>query len=154
MEPATRSSFRRRSRASTGSRVRRARLQTPQQFPETQRPADRETSARSSRQERVRCERACSRFRYPSLLPIFWSAVMLSCRSSLAVIMDYSAENATVTELAWSALVSGLELVHNGAVKKGRSPMPHYVSLLRYTAQGIAKVKESPSRLDAARKVA
>jgi uncharacterized protein with GYD domain len=68
--------------------------------------------------------------------------------------MDYSAENATVTELAWSALVSGLELVHNGAVKKGRSPMPHYVSLLRYTAQGIAKVKESPSRLDAARKVA
>lgn len=30
--------------------------------------------------------------------------------------------------------------------------MPHYVALLRYTAQGIAKVKESPSRLDAARK--
>jgi uncharacterized protein with GYD domain len=32
--------------------------------------------------------------------------------------------------------------------------MPHYVSLLRYTAQGIAKVKESPARLDAARKAA
>lgn len=32
--------------------------------------------------------------------------------------------------------------------------MSHYVSLLRYTAQGIAKVKESPSRLDAARKAA
>ena len=32
--------------------------------------------------------------------------------------------------------------------------MPHYVTLLRYTAQGIAKVKESPTRLDAARKSA
>jgi uncharacterized protein with GYD domain len=32
--------------------------------------------------------------------------------------------------------------------------MPHYIGLLRYTAQGIAKVKESPSRLDAARKAA
>ena len=32
--------------------------------------------------------------------------------------------------------------------------MPHYISLLRYTAQGAAKIKESPSRLDAARKLA
>jgi uncharacterized protein with GYD domain len=32
--------------------------------------------------------------------------------------------------------------------------MPHYISLLRYTAQGIAKVKESPSRLDSARNLA
>jgi len=32
--------------------------------------------------------------------------------------------------------------------------MPHYVALLRYTAQGVAKIKESPSRLDAARKAA
>ena len=32
--------------------------------------------------------------------------------------------------------------------------MPHYVGLLRYTAQGIAKIKESPARLDAARKAA
>jgi uncharacterized protein with GYD domain len=32
--------------------------------------------------------------------------------------------------------------------------MPHYVTLLRYTQQGILKVKESPSRLDAARKAA
>jgi uncharacterized protein with GYD domain len=32
--------------------------------------------------------------------------------------------------------------------------MPHYVGLLRYTQQGIAKVKESPARLDAARKAA
>jgi uncharacterized protein with GYD domain len=32
--------------------------------------------------------------------------------------------------------------------------MPHYVSLLRYTAQGIAKIKESPNRLDSARKLA
>ena len=32
--------------------------------------------------------------------------------------------------------------------------MPHYVSLLRYTPQGIAKIKESPARLDAARKAA
>ena len=32
--------------------------------------------------------------------------------------------------------------------------MPHYVTLVRYTQQGISKVKESPSRLDAARKAA
>ena len=32
--------------------------------------------------------------------------------------------------------------------------MPHYVTFLRYTSQGIAKVKESPARLDAARKAA
>jgi uncharacterized protein with GYD domain len=32
--------------------------------------------------------------------------------------------------------------------------MPHYVTLVRYTAQGIAKVKQSPARLDAARKAA
>jgi uncharacterized protein with GYD domain len=32
--------------------------------------------------------------------------------------------------------------------------MSHYVMLLRYTQQGIAKVKDSPARLDAARKAA
>lgn len=32
--------------------------------------------------------------------------------------------------------------------------MPHYISLLRYTQQGIAKIKESPARLDAAKKAA
>ena len=32
--------------------------------------------------------------------------------------------------------------------------MPHYVTLVRYTPQGISKVKESPSRLDAAKKAA
>ena len=32
--------------------------------------------------------------------------------------------------------------------------MPHYVTLLRYTPQGAAKIKESPARLDAARKAA
>jgi uncharacterized protein with GYD domain len=32
--------------------------------------------------------------------------------------------------------------------------MPHYVSLLRYTQQGAAKIKESPTRLDAAKKAA
>ena len=32
--------------------------------------------------------------------------------------------------------------------------MPHYIGLLRYTAQGITKIKESPDRLDAARKAA
>ena len=32
--------------------------------------------------------------------------------------------------------------------------MPHFVTLLRYTQQGISKIKESPSRLDAARKTA
>jgi uncharacterized protein with GYD domain len=32
--------------------------------------------------------------------------------------------------------------------------MPHFVSLMRYTQQGIAKIKESPARLDAAKKAA
>jgi uncharacterized protein with GYD domain len=32
--------------------------------------------------------------------------------------------------------------------------MPHYVTLLRYTQQGISRIKESPARLDAARKSA
>ena len=32
--------------------------------------------------------------------------------------------------------------------------MPHYVTLIRYTQQGAAKIKESPARLDAARKAA
>jgi uncharacterized protein with GYD domain len=32
--------------------------------------------------------------------------------------------------------------------------MPHDVTLLRYTQQGAAKIKESPARLDAAKKAA
>jgi len=32
--------------------------------------------------------------------------------------------------------------------------MPHFVTLVRYTQQGIAQIKDSPSRLDAARKAA
>ena len=32
--------------------------------------------------------------------------------------------------------------------------MPHFVTLIRYTQQGIAKIKESPARLDAAKKAA
>ncbi len=32
--------------------------------------------------------------------------------------------------------------------------MPHYVTLVRYTSQGIAKINESPARLDAARTAA
>ena len=32
--------------------------------------------------------------------------------------------------------------------------MPHFVTLIRYTHQGIAKIKESPARLDAAKKAA
>lgn len=32
--------------------------------------------------------------------------------------------------------------------------MPHFVTLVRYTQQGIAKIKESPKRLDAAKKAA
>ena len=32
--------------------------------------------------------------------------------------------------------------------------MPHFVSLIRYTHQGLSKIKESPSRLDAAKKAA
>jgi len=32
--------------------------------------------------------------------------------------------------------------------------MPHFVTLIRYTHQGISKIKDSPTRLDAARKAA
>ncbi len=32
--------------------------------------------------------------------------------------------------------------------------MPHYVTLVRYTHQGMSKIKESPARLDAAKKAA
>ena len=32
--------------------------------------------------------------------------------------------------------------------------MPHFVTLVRYTAQGISKIKDSPARLDAAKKAA
>ena len=32
--------------------------------------------------------------------------------------------------------------------------MPHYVTLVRYTHQGISKIQDSPSRLDAAKKAA
>lgn len=32
--------------------------------------------------------------------------------------------------------------------------MPHYISLLRYTQQGATRIKESPARLDAAKKAA
>ncbi len=32
--------------------------------------------------------------------------------------------------------------------------MPHFVTLLRYTQQGMTKIKESPARLDAAKKAA
>ena len=32
--------------------------------------------------------------------------------------------------------------------------MPHFVSLVRYTQQGIGKIKESPARLDAGKKAA
>jgi uncharacterized protein with GYD domain len=32
--------------------------------------------------------------------------------------------------------------------------MPHFVTLIRYTQQGIAKINDSPARLDAAKKSA
>ena len=32
--------------------------------------------------------------------------------------------------------------------------MPHFVTLVRYTHQGMAKIKDSPARLDAAKKAA
>jgi len=32
--------------------------------------------------------------------------------------------------------------------------MSHYVALIRYTQQGIAKIKDSPARLDTAKKAA
>src|SRR5215471_10452175 len=44
--------------------------------------------------------------------------------------------------------------VHNDTVEREVLRMPHYIGMLRYTAEGIAKVKDSPARLDAARKAA
>ena len=38
---------------------------------------------------------------------------------------------------------------HNGGTR-----MAHFVMLIRYTQQGLAKIKESPARLDAAKKAA
>ena len=32
--------------------------------------------------------------------------------------------------------------------------MPHFVTLVRYTKEGIARIKETPARLDAAKKAA
>jgi len=32
--------------------------------------------------------------------------------------------------------------------------MSHFITLIRYTQQGVAKIKESPARLDAAKKAA
>jgi len=32
--------------------------------------------------------------------------------------------------------------------------MPHFVTLIRYTQQGIARIKETPARLEAAKKAA
>lgn len=32
--------------------------------------------------------------------------------------------------------------------------MPHYISLARFTSQGLSKIKDSPSRLDAAKRAA
>jgi uncharacterized protein with GYD domain len=37
-------------------------------------------------------------------------------------------------------------------LKKEETTMPHFVTLVRYTQQGMSKIKESPARLDAARK--
>ena len=34
-------------------------------------------------------------------------------------------------------------------LKQEEAPMPHFVTLFRYTQQGITKIKESPKRLDA-----
>jgi uncharacterized protein with GYD domain len=48
-----------------------------------------------------------------------------------------------------SVVVSGILSQSRGGLL-----MPHYVSLLRYTHQGAAKIKESPARLDAAKKAA
>jgi uncharacterized protein with GYD domain len=36
--------------------------------------------------------------------------------------------------------------------RQGENCMPTYISLCRWTAQGAASIKESPSRLDAAKK--
>jgi uncharacterized protein with GYD domain len=40
------------------------------------------------------------------------------------------------------------------ALNQEEARMPHFVTLLRYTHQGMTKIKESPARLDAAKKSA
>jgi uncharacterized protein with GYD domain len=39
-------------------------------------------------------------------------------------------------------------------VSESGGRMPHFITLIRYTQQGAAKIKESPARLDAAKKAA
>jgi uncharacterized protein with GYD domain len=38
------------------------------------------------------------------------------------------------------------------SLEKGDLSMPTYITLLKYTQQGVSKVKDSPKRLDAGRK--
>jgi uncharacterized protein with GYD domain len=44
--------------------------------------------------------------------------------------------------------------VKGPGLEPGGNRMPHYITLIRYTQQGAAKIKESPARLDAAKKAA
>jgi uncharacterized protein with GYD domain len=51
-------------------------------------------------------------------------------------------------------LTGGLE-THSVSVLDEEEPsMPNYITLVRYTQQGMSKISASPSRLDAAKKVA
>jgi uncharacterized protein with GYD domain len=51
-------------------------------------------------------------------------------------------------------LTAALEAHNLSALNQEEARMPHYVSLIRYTQQGIAKIKESPTRLEAGKKAA
>jgi uncharacterized protein with GYD domain len=51
----------------------------------------------------------------------------------------------------WLTLTAALQAHNLCGLNQEEARMPHFVSLIRYTQQGIAKIKESPKRLDAAK---
>jgi uncharacterized protein with GYD domain len=63
---------------------------------------------------------------------------------------DGTAVAAILSRSGKSGLDSKLKFNLNGE----EITMGHYVTLIRYTQQGAAKIKESPARLDAAKKAA
>ena len=52
-------------------------------------------------------------------------------------------------------ILTSVFVSHNvSGLNQEETHMPHFVTLVRYTHQGISKIKDSPTRLDAAKKAA
>jgi uncharacterized protein with GYD domain len=51
-------------------------------------------------------------------------------------------------------LTAALQAHNLCALNQEEARMPHFVTLIRFTQQGITTIKESPKRLDAAKKAA